>query len=326
MLRRLVTGALEEARNRKEIGSSLEAAPVLFVSDPDLLAALEGIDMAEVSITSGFHVRPLAEAPENAFRLPQGGEAAVVVERREPAEMRPLVEDIAAGGRRSGLPRRDAARRRGAARIRRRRRAAEAARIRLAEARKMPSAARAFGLATAAIAVGLDQAHKAWMLGPFALPDKGRVTLTPFLDLVMVWNRGISYGLLSQDGGAGRLVLIGIGLAGAILFGWWLWTTRGILAAASLGLIIGGALSNVIDRVAPWRGGGFLPVPCRQLRMVCLQPRGCLDRRRRGRPGAELGDGAPRKGQDRVRSRAGAGAAGRLMSFPRLVLCRRLVL
>ena len=113
----------------------------------------------------------------------------------------------------------------------------------------MLNAARAFGLATAAIAVGLDQAHKAWMLGPFALPDKGRVTLTPFLDIVMVWNRGISYGLLSQDGGAGRLVLIGIGLAGAVLFGWWLWTTRGILAAASLGLIIGGALSNVIDRV-----------------------------------------------------------------------------
>jgi signal peptidase II len=113
----------------------------------------------------------------------------------------------------------------------------------------MMRAARASGLAIAAIAVALDQAHKAWMLGPFALPDKGRVTLTPFLDLVMVWNRGISYGLLSQEGGAGRLVLIVIGLAGAVLFGWWLWSTRGLLAAASLGLVIGGALSNVIDRV-----------------------------------------------------------------------------
>jgi isoleucyl-tRNA synthetase len=80
-LRRAVTGALEEARNRKEIGSALEAAPILYVSDPELLEALHGIDMAEVAITSGFQVRPLAEAPENAFRLPQGGEAAVLVER-----------------------------------------------------------------------------------------------------------------------------------------------------------------------------------------------------------------------------------------------------
>jgi signal peptidase II len=113
----------------------------------------------------------------------------------------------------------------------------------------MPGAARASGLATAIIAVALDQAHKAWMLGPFALPDKGRVELTPFLDLVMVWNRGVSYGLLTQEGGLGRFVLIAIGIAGAFLFGWWLWSTRGILAAASLGLIIGGALSNVVDRV-----------------------------------------------------------------------------
>jgi isoleucyl-tRNA synthetase len=80
-LRRVVTGALEEARNRKEIGSSLEAAPVLYVSNADLVAALEDVDMAEVSITSGFAVRPLNEAPEHAFRLQPDGDAAVLVER-----------------------------------------------------------------------------------------------------------------------------------------------------------------------------------------------------------------------------------------------------
>jgi isoleucyl-tRNA synthetase len=80
-LRRIVLGALEEARMRKEIGASLEANPILFVSDPELLAALDGVDMAEVCITSSFEVRPYAIAPDSAFRLLQEAEAAVVVER-----------------------------------------------------------------------------------------------------------------------------------------------------------------------------------------------------------------------------------------------------
>ncbi len=80
-LRRVALGALEEARMRKDIGASLEARPVLFASDPDLLAALDGVDMAEICITSGFEVRPYALAPDSAFRLAQEAEAAVVVER-----------------------------------------------------------------------------------------------------------------------------------------------------------------------------------------------------------------------------------------------------
>ena len=80
-VRRVVLGALEELRMRKEIGSSLEASPVLFLSDPERLAALEEADMAEVCITSGFQVRPYAEAPDDAFRLPQEADAAVVVEQ-----------------------------------------------------------------------------------------------------------------------------------------------------------------------------------------------------------------------------------------------------
>ncbi|MBZ0216737.1 MAG: isoleucine--tRNA ligase, partial [Fimbriimonadaceae bacterium] len=68
MLRRLVTGALEIERNEKRIGSSLEAAPVLYLSDPDLLAALDGIDLPEFCITSGFEIRSLEEAPDQVFR------------------------------------------------------------------------------------------------------------------------------------------------------------------------------------------------------------------------------------------------------------------
>ena len=113
----------------------------------------------------------------------------------------------------------------------------------------MARTARILGLATAIAGVIADQAHKAWMLGPYAIDEKGRVAITPYLDLVMVWNRGVSYGLLTQDGDLGRWILILFGIGGAILFGVWLWNTRRLLSALSLGLVIGGAISNVIDRL-----------------------------------------------------------------------------
>lgn len=109
--------------------------------------------------------------------------------------------------------------------------------------------ARILGASAAIIGVLIDQAYKFWMLGPFDIETKGRVHLTPFLDLVLVWNRGISYGLLTQDGDLGRWLLIALGIGGAILFGWWLWATRAVLPALSLGLVIAGALSNVTDRL-----------------------------------------------------------------------------
>lgn len=108
---------------------------------------------------------------------------------------------------------------------------------------------RGWGAVAAAAILAADQALKAWMLGPFDLPERGRVAVLPFLDLVMVWNRGVSYGLLRQDGELGRWLLIGLGLAGAALFAWWLRTADRLLPALSLGLVIGGALSNVLDRV-----------------------------------------------------------------------------
>jgi isoleucyl-tRNA synthetase len=83
-VRRVVTGALELARADKKIGSSLEAAPVIYIADPALLTALDGVDMAEVAITSDIDV-VRGEGPTDAFRLDDV--AGVAVEFR-PAEGR----------------------------------------------------------------------------------------------------------------------------------------------------------------------------------------------------------------------------------------------
>jgi isoleucyl-tRNA synthetase len=75
--RRVVTGALEIERREKRIGSSLEAAPRIFVADPALFALLESIDMAEVSITSQAFLQE-GEGPAEAFRLPDAPGIAVL--------------------------------------------------------------------------------------------------------------------------------------------------------------------------------------------------------------------------------------------------------
>ncbi|WP_020186412.1 isoleucine--tRNA ligase [Methylopila sp. 73B] len=81
-VRRVVTGALEIERAAKRIGSSLEAAPVVHVTDPELALALKGVDLAEVAITSGIKVVS-DEAPADAFRLAEVAGVAVVVGRAE---------------------------------------------------------------------------------------------------------------------------------------------------------------------------------------------------------------------------------------------------
>jgi isoleucyl-tRNA synthetase len=79
-VRRVVTGALELERAAKNIGSSLEASPVIYVADRDMLATLFDVDLAEVCITSNYEVRE-SEAPAGTFRLDAVPGVAVVVEK-----------------------------------------------------------------------------------------------------------------------------------------------------------------------------------------------------------------------------------------------------
>jgi signal peptidase II len=106
------------------------------------------------------------------------------------------------------------------------------------------------GLLTATAAVAIDQASKLWLLFGFDIAARQPVRLTSFLDLVLVWNRGISYGLFQQQGPAGQWALLGLKIVAVLLL--WLWLARSAsqLTALSLGLIIGGALGNAIDRLA----------------------------------------------------------------------------
>jgi isoleucyl-tRNA synthetase len=76
-VRSVITGALERERAQKRFGSSLEAAPAVYVSNQALLAALDGIDLAEIAITSAADLVS-GEGPADAFRLPEIAGVAVV--------------------------------------------------------------------------------------------------------------------------------------------------------------------------------------------------------------------------------------------------------
>ena len=105
------------------------------------------------------------------------------------------------------------------------------------------------GLGVAALTLIADQAHKAWMLYVYDIGAKGTVRLAPFFDLILVWNRGVSYGLFPQESGLGRWVLILFALTSALALLVWLARITSPLAAVCVGLIIGGAVGNAIDRI-----------------------------------------------------------------------------
>ncbi len=111
------------------------------------------------------------------------------------------------------------------------------------------SAATRLGLVTALVVALADQALKLWLLFGFELGARGAVRLLPVLDLVLTWNYGISYGLFQQEG-AGRWVLVAIAVVATAALAIWLWRADTRLTALSLGLIIGGAVGNAIDRFA----------------------------------------------------------------------------
>jgi signal peptidase II len=107
-----------------------------------------------------------------------------------------------------------------------------------------------FGLAVAAIVCALDQASKIYLLFVFDLAANGPVRLGPFLDIVLARNTGISYGLFQTQGPLWQWVLLAFKAVAVVLLWIWLAHAKDRLTALSLGLIIGGAVGNAIDRLA----------------------------------------------------------------------------
>lgn len=106
------------------------------------------------------------------------------------------------------------------------------------------------GLIAAAAALILDQASKLWLLNVFELGRRGAVAVTPFFDLVLAWNTGISYGWFQNSGPLGQGILLAIKVVAVIALAIWMAKSATRLATIGLGLIIGGAIGNGIDRLA----------------------------------------------------------------------------
>ena len=106
-----------------------------------------------------------------------------------------------------------------------------------------------FGLAVAAIACLVDQASKLYLLNVVDLANHP-LRLGPFFDFVLTRNTGISYGLFQTASELGQWVLLGTKVIAVVLLWVWLAHARDRLTALALGLIIGGAIGNAIDRLA----------------------------------------------------------------------------
>ena len=104
------------------------------------------------------------------------------------------------------------------------------------------------GIIAAVVALVLDQASKLWLLNVFDLAKRGVVQVTPFFDLVLAWNVGISFGWFQNDSFLAQAILTAVKAVAVVALAIWMAWSRTMLATIALGLIIGGAIGNAIDR------------------------------------------------------------------------------
>src|ERR1700742_3282047 len=104
------------------------------------------------------------------------------------------------------------------------------------------------GIVAAIAVLVLDQASKLWLLRVFDIAHRGAVKITPFFDLVLAWNVGISFGWFQNERPVAQIGLMAVKAGAWIVLGVWRAWSRPLLAALALGLIIGGAVGNAIDR------------------------------------------------------------------------------
>ena len=108
---------------------------------------------------------------------------------------------------------------------------------------------RRLGFALAALLFAADQLTKALMMGPLALETVRQIYLLPFLNLTWVENFGTALGMFQAGHEAQRWLLVAATGAIAAFVGLWIWRERNRADACGLGLVLGGALGNIADRV-----------------------------------------------------------------------------
>jgi len=106
------------------------------------------------------------------------------------------------------------------------------------------------GVVAALAVLALDQASKLWLLFVFDIAHRGAVKVTPFFDLVLAWNVGISFGWFQSDSQVAQIILMLIKAVAVVVLAIWMTRSRTLIATVALGLIIGGAIGNAIDRFA----------------------------------------------------------------------------
>lgn len=106
------------------------------------------------------------------------------------------------------------------------------------------------GVLAALATLLIDQASKLWLLYVFDIGHRGTVRVAPFFDLVLAWNIGISFGLFQNDSQIAQFALMAVKALAVVALAIWMARSRTRLATVALGLIIGGAIGNGIDRIA----------------------------------------------------------------------------
>ena len=137
----------------------------------------------------------------------------------------------------------------------------------------------ALALSALVLVLLADQASKWWVLEVLHLPERGQVDVLPVFSLTMVWNPGVTFGLLRQDSASGPFVLAALALAVVAALAAWLWRAENRLVAGALGAIAGGAVGNVVDRLrfgavvdflhAHWHGWSFYVFNVADSAIVC---------------------------------------------------------
>ncbi|MDP4795891.1 MAG: signal peptidase II [Rhodospirillales bacterium] len=94
----------------------------------------------------------------------------------------------------------------------------------------------------------LDQASKFWILGSVMQPPRV-IEVTSFFNIVLAWNRGVSFGMFNTDSTYGPMLLTGLAVGIVCVLAVWLWKAQTRVTVISIALVIGGAAGNVIDRL-----------------------------------------------------------------------------